>query len=179
MDTVIAETGMSSSAVYRYFRSKEEIIHATAEQGVGRVSAIFADLLARDPCPTPAETLELLVADLRTTTGHPDYDMTRLALQGWAEALRDEVLHKRIQALYLDTMDRVAELAGHWRDNGYIPPDADTKAVAATLFSLMHGLLVMRHLVDDIPADTLRAGVALLGTAVATPFGSTSSQGLG
>jgi AcrR family transcriptional regulator len=37
MDQVIAETGMSSSAVYRYFRSKEQIIRATAEQGVVRL----------------------------------------------------------------------------------------------------------------------------------------------
>jgi len=37
MDDIIAATGMSSSAVYRYFRSKEEIIRASAEEGVVRV----------------------------------------------------------------------------------------------------------------------------------------------
>ena len=34
MDQVIAETGMSSSAVYRYFDSKEELIRASAEEAV-------------------------------------------------------------------------------------------------------------------------------------------------
>jgi hypothetical protein len=28
--------------------------------------------------------------------------------------------------------------------------------VAAKLFSLMHGLIVMHHLVGDVPADALR-----------------------
>ena len=53
---------------------------------------------------------------------------------------------------------------------GYIPPHADTNAVAATLFSLMHGLIVMHHLVDDVPPDALRNGLSLLGAAVVGPY---------
>jgi len=63
-----------------------------------------------------------------------------------------------------------AELARRWRDAGYIPPNSDTNAVAATLFSLMHGLIVMHHLVDDVPADALRNGLSLLGAAVIGPY---------
>jgi AcrR family transcriptional regulator len=170
MDQVIAESGMSSSAVYRYFGSKEEIIHASAEEGVARVRGIFLALLDRDPCPTPPETLTLLVAELRSRTDNPDYDMTRLALQTWAEALRDPVLQKRARTLYLETLDHIAELAGRWRKDGYIPPNSDTNAVAATLFSLMHGLIVMHHLVDDVPSDALRSGLSLLGAAVVGPY---------
>ena len=131
MEEVIAEAGMSSASVYRYFRSKEEIIHACAEEGVAGVRGIFVALLDREPCPTPAETLTLLVAQLHARTGNPDYDMTRIALQTWAEALRDPVLQTRARELYLDTLDHIGELAGRWRDDGHIPPDADTKAVAA------------------------------------------------
>ena len=165
IEDVIAATGMSSSAVYRYFRSKEEIIRASAEIGVERVGDIFVTLLDRDPCPTPAETLALLVDELHTRTDNPEYYMTRVALQTWAEALRDPILHKHARRHYLDTLDHIAQLAARWRDDGYIPPDSDTRAVAATLFSLMHGLIVMHHLVTDISADALRSGVAVLGAA--------------
>src|ERR1700741_597126 len=170
MDQVVAETGMSSSAVYRYFDSKEEILRASAEEGVARVRGIFGALLDRAPVPTPAETLSLIVAELRSRTNNPDYDMTRLALQTWAEALRDPVLHKRARTLYLQTLDHIAELAGRWRDKGYIPPNSDTNAVAASLFSLMHGLIVMHPLVDDVPSDALRNGLSLLGAAVVGPY---------
>jgi AcrR family transcriptional regulator len=178
MDEVIAETGMSSSAVYRYFRSKEEIIHATVDEGVARVRGIFVGLLDREPCPTPAETLTLLVDELHSRTDNRDYDMTRLALMGWAETLRDPVLQKRARALYLDTLDHIAQLGRRWRDDGHIPPDSDPNAVAATLFSLMHGLIVMHHLVHDVPADALRSGVALIGAAAAgsTPFAVSPPQ---
>jgi hypothetical protein len=34
----------------------------------------------------------------------------------------------------------------------------------------MHGLIVMHHLVDDVPADALRNGLSLLGAAVVGPY---------
>src|ERR1700730_8829688 len=136
IDDVIAATGMSSSAVYRYFRSKEEIIRASAEIGVARVGDIFVGLLERDPCPTPAETLALLVAELHARTDNPEYDMSRVALQTWAEALRDPALRARPRASYRAAPDRIAVLTGRARGEGYIPPNADTNAVAATLFTL-------------------------------------------
>ncbi len=169
MDDIIATTGMSSSAVYRYFRSKEQIIRASAEEGVAGVREIFVALLDRDPCPDPAETLTLVVAELHRRADNPDYDMTRLAMQTWAETLRDPVLHHRVRQLFVDTLEHIAELAQRWRDNGNLPPDADTKAVAATLLSIMQGLIVMHHVVDDVPAHELRTGVALLGAATGTP----------
>ena len=169
MDQVIAATGMSARAVYRYFSSKEEIIHASAEEGVTRVRDIFSGLLDRDPVPTPAETVTLLVAELRSRTTNPDYDMTRLALQTWAEVLRDPVLHHRVRQLYVDALEHIVELARRWRDNGFLPPDADTKAVAVSLFSIMQGLIVMHHVVDDVSAHALRTGVALLGAATRIP----------
>jgi AcrR family transcriptional regulator len=165
IEDVIAATGMSSSAVYRYFRSKEEIIRASAEIGVARVRDIYVALLERDPCPTPAATLALLVDELHARTDNPDYDMTRVALQTWAEALRDPVLHEHARASYREAQADIVELAARWRDAGYIPADADTNAVAATLFSLMHGLIVMHHLVDDVGADTLLRGLSPLGAA--------------
>src|SRR6201998_4089233 len=152
IEDVIAATGMSSSAVYRYFRSKEEIIRASAEIGVARVRDIYVALLERDPCPPPAATLALLVDELHARTDNPDYDMTRVALQTWAEALRDPVLHEHARASYREAQAHITALTGRWRDAGYLPPNSDTNAAAATLFTLMHGLIAIHHLVDDVPA---------------------------
>ncbi|MCG3242809.1 TetR/AcrR family transcriptional regulator [Mycobacterium avium] len=167
MDDVIAATGMSSSAVYRYFRSKDELIAATVDEGLAKVRGIFLALLDRDPCPTPAETLSLVVAELDSRTRNPQYDMTRIALQTWAEAVRDPFLRKRARSLYRETLRHITELADRWRDNGHLPPEANTHAAAATLFSVMHGLIVMHHVVDDVGADALRDGLVLLGAAAA------------
>ena len=65
-------------------------------------------------------------------------------------------------------MDHTGELASRWRDEGYIPPSADINTLAPTLFSLMHGLIAMHHLVDDVGAEALRIGIQLLGAAADT-----------
>jgi AcrR family transcriptional regulator len=168
MDDVIAATGMSSSAVYRYFRSKDEIIAATTDEGLARVRGIFEALLAHEPRPEPGETLTVLVAELDSRTINPDYDMTRIAVQTWAEALRNPILNTRVRALYLEVQELITELARDWRDSGELPEGADVEAVAKTLFSLMHGLIIMHHVVSDVPADALRSGLSLLGAAVGT-----------
>ena len=41
--------------------------------------------------------------------------------------------------------------------------------MAATLLSIMFGMIAMHHVVDDVPAHALRTGVALLGAATRTP----------
>jgi len=46
--------------------------------------------------------------------------------------------------------------------------------VAAALLSIMHGLIVMHHVVDDVPAHTLQTGIALLGAAAGTPAPTTA-----
>ena len=166
MDDVIAASGMSSSAVYRYFRSKDELIQATADEGLAKVRQIFIELLACESCPTPAQTLALLVGELESRVENSEYDLSRIALQTWAEALRNPTLHERARVLYLETLDHIAELAGRWRDNGYLPAYSDTNAVAANLFSMMHGLIVMHHLVRDVPGAELREGICLLGNPV-------------
>lgn len=174
MDQIIAATGMSSSAVYGYFRSKDDLIDATADEGLARVRDIFVRVLEQRPCPPPAETLTLLVGELETRVSNPDYDMTRIALQTWSESLRDPDLHKRAKALYVETLGRITDLAQQWRADGHLPSGADPAAVAATLFSLMHGLIVMHHLVHDVAATALRDGLAGLGLAVA-PYGHSAA----
>jgi AcrR family transcriptional regulator len=169
MDDVIEASGMSSTTVYRYFRSKDDLISSTTDEGLARVRGIFVRVLEQDPCPPPAETLDLLVGELENRFANPDYDMSRIALQTWSESLRDTGLHSRAQALYLETLDRITELSEHWRTDGHLPSDVDPRAVATTLFSLMHGLIVMHHLVHDVAAQTLRSGLAGLGAAVVAP----------
>ncbi len=164
MDDVIDATGMAPTTVYRYFQSKEEIIDASTDEALARVRDIFVHVLKQQP--RPAETLALLAAEVESRVSNPDFDLTRLALQTWAEALRDPQLRKRAQEQYLEILDRITDLATHWQADGHLGPDADPRTTATALFTLMHGLIVMHNLVRDIPAETLRSGLAGLGLAI-------------
>lgn len=166
MDDLIAATGMSSSAVYRYFRSKEELIDATAEVGLGLVREIFARILETRPTPGPSQTIATIVDELRSRTQHPDYDLSKLAMQTWAEALRRPPLRERTQALYAETCRHLAELARRWQEDGHLSADADPEAAASVIFALMHGLIVCHHLAADVGVDELVRGLSALGSGL-------------
>jgi AcrR family transcriptional regulator len=164
MDDVIAATGMSSSAVYRYFRGKDELIDAAADEALILVRDLFSRLLAQRPTPSPAEVLAAMVGEVGNRASHPHYDLTRLAIQTWAEALRNPALEKRTRSFYLDVHGQLVELCRLWREEGRVPPGADDD-VATVLITLMPGLLVGRHLVAAVSADQLVRGLSFLGPA--------------
>ncbi|MFJ5262538.1 TetR/AcrR family transcriptional regulator [Streptomyces sp. NPDC088387] len=166
MDDVIAATGMSSSAVYRYFRSKEELIDATVDVGIGLVRDVFAHILEKDPTPGPAQTFALLGGELEKRTGNPGDDLSRLALQTWAETLRRPALSERTRTLYAETRTQLTELASRWKAGGQLAADADPEATAAVVFTLMQGLIVTHHVATDVPTAQLVRGLAALGPAL-------------
>jgi AcrR family transcriptional regulator len=167
MDDVIAATGMSSSAVYRYFRSKEELIAAAAEESLAQLRELFDRLLAQQPVPTPAETVAALVGQLTERAAHPEYDLSTIAIHAWAESLRRPELAASTRDFYRDVRGLLTELARRWVQAGQLAPDADPDAVATVLVTLMPGLIVNQHLVDPVPAPQLVAGLSMLGTATA------------
>ncbi|MFJ6393985.1 TetR/AcrR family transcriptional regulator [Streptomyces sp. NPDC091972] len=166
MDDVIAASGMSAAAVYRYFRSKDELIDATAEVGIGLVRDIFVHILDLDPAPGPAETLTLIVGELRERTRHPDYDLSKLALQTWTETLRRPALNERTRTLYDESRGRLTELATRWQAAGQLSAGADPSSVAPVFAALMHGLIVCHHVAADVESEELLSGLQALGTAL-------------
>jgi AcrR family transcriptional regulator len=168
MDDVIAATGMSSSAVYRYFRSKDELIEAAADEALARLRDFFTRMLDAEPTPTPAETITALVDELANRSTGLDYDLSKIAMHTWAEALRRPEVAERTGAFYRDVRGHLTELALRWRTAGYLRADASPEGVATVLVTLMPGLIVNQHLVDPVPADQLVSGLAALGAAATT-----------
>ncbi|MDT7639485.1 MAG: hypothetical protein QOC83_3773 [Pseudonocardiales bacterium] len=165
MDDVVAATGMSTSAVYRYFASKDELIDAALDDALVLVRDLFSQLLANEPLPTPHEMLRALTEELHRRSAHPRYDLSQIVIQGWAEALRRPELRERTRTFYLEAQAHLAELARRWIGDGQLPADADPDAASALLLALMPGLIVTHQLVAEFSADTLTRGLAALGGA--------------
>ncbi|HEY4454519.1 MAG TPA: TetR/AcrR family transcriptional regulator [Pseudonocardiaceae bacterium] len=160
MDDIIAATGMSSSAVYRYFTGKDEIIDAAAEEALALIRDLFAELLAQDEPPTPSQTIAGLLAELDRRTRDADYDLSKIALHIWAEALRQPGLRRRTNEFYRDVHRSLTELAHRWQTTGHIDPHAQPEQVATVLMTMMPGLIVTRHMIGPIAADDLVAGLS-------------------
>jgi AcrR family transcriptional regulator len=163
MDDVIAESGMSSSAVYRYFRSKDELIDASAEEGMTTARGVFEHALKQVPLPSPRELIHSLVDALHRRAEHDQFDMTRLAMQTWAEAVRSPHLQLRAETLYGESLVSIQAILRAWQIRGEMSSDIDVGAAAYVLSSLLHGLIVNHHLLRPIDASSVISGLQALG----------------
>jgi AcrR family transcriptional regulator len=165
---VIAETGMSSSSVYRYFRSKDELIDAAAEESLSRTYLMLTEMTSRDPVPGPADTLRAMLGTVRDRQ-QGDYDLTKIAMTAWAEALRRPAMRDFAYHFYAKVTGVLTALAQRWKSAGMLPADADAAAVASLFVSLMPGLIVLSHLYEPPSVNALTTGIRDVASALSPP----------
>lgn len=172
MADVIAAAGLSAGAVYGYFRSKEELIAAVVEIVLGNAHAIFDELLADGAAPSP-ETAVTTIIDGVVSVGavHPvlGVDVTRIAVQAWAEALRNPAIGELAGSVYRTIREQCAEVARRWQALGNLPADADPEQVGAAMLGLAQGFLLQRLLLSDTTAPYYAAGIRALLDPTGTP----------
>ncbi|WFF05024.1 TetR/AcrR family transcriptional regulator [Micromonospora sp. WMMD1076] len=172
MADVIAECGLSAGAVYRYFRSKEELIAAAAEEALSAADEVFQNLLADSATPSPEQALTAIITTIderivdRQITG---VDVTRIGVQVWAEALRSPMLAARAGEVYRRLRDNYAEVIRRWQAAGNTPADVMPDQVAAAMLSLVQGFILQRLLVDGTDITFYLAGVRALLSPAAAP----------
>jgi AcrR family transcriptional regulator len=162
MQDVIAEAGLSAGAVYRYFRSKDDLIVATAAHGLDLARSLFAQLLAEDATPSPAEAIEQIVTGMSQFAERDGYDLTRLAVQAWAETLRNPRLAETAADTYGELRGHFTEVVRRWQRAGHLAPDADPALAGQALFSLIPGFILQRLLLGDVDAAGYAEGVRVL-----------------
>ncbi|ACQ79350.1 transcriptional regulator, TetR family [Beutenbergia cavernae DSM 12333] len=167
MESVIRESGMSAGAVYRYFRSKEDLIAAAATGALTQQQGTLERLRNREPTPTPAEVVGALVSAVRAIAVGDGYDLTRIALHGWGERERNPAIAEVMDAFYDAFLDTVGTFAQTWRHTGEIAPDADPTATARVLLSLVMGFVVQHAVFGGIDPDDYARAVATLRHAPA------------
>ena len=83
----------------------------------------------------PTEAVERAIEFVDRQTG-PD-GLMRIALQVWAEAMRDPALAEFVADAYSRMRGHFVLLATRARDAGKLPADADVEAVGAVLFGMV------------------------------------------
>lgn len=160
MQDILGEAGLSAGAVYRYFRSKDEIICAIADAALAEVTGSLRDVFEAPGLPPLDEVLGRVLA------GRPPLDASRssalLLLQVWGEIVRNPAL----QASYATTFDawRVffTSMVELYQRSGQLTSAIPAAQLAPTLIALVQGFMVQVALVGDVDVATLRAGVRAL-----------------
>ncbi|WP_433183820.1 TetR/AcrR family transcriptional regulator [Actinoallomurus sp. CA-150999] len=160
MQDVFKESGLSAGAVYRYFKSKEEIVRAIAVENQGIMAGLLEEILNEDALPQLDEVIGRFA--VRVETLLVDDGAVRVAPEAWAEAAHNPAVGTLVRELFADTRNWWVKLAERMRDAGRLPADADPWAVGATLFCLVPGFVLQHVILKDVDADTLREGIRAL-----------------
>ncbi|OLT28976.1 transcriptional regulator [Actinomadura sp. CNU-125] len=168
MQDIFAEAGLSAGAVYRYFKSKTEIIEAILSTVVGDLHSYLNDLVDSDPLLPADEVIERLATRIMDMSGGDG--ILRLAPQGWALAMYDPDISGYVAATITTLRDTWIRYVGRLVDAGHLPAGTDARAAGKALFGVVPGFLLQRLVLDDVDPAELRRGVrALLAAALPAP----------
>jgi len=158
MQDLIKEAGLSVGAVYRYFKSKNDIINAIAVNVAGgfqqHIEAV-ADL--RLPL---GESLDRVLQGIEIQIG-PEGNFP-IALQVWAEAMLDPTIGEIVRDRYNGLRDSVRRLVVHAVESGELPADTDVAAVSTALYGTIPGFALQRVLTGYPDRATYMAGMRAL-----------------
>ncbi|MEU8224885.1 TetR/AcrR family transcriptional regulator [Kribbella sp. NPDC048915] len=162
MADVIRTSGLSAGAVYGYFKSKEEIVGAIAEDALSTVDEFFNTLLASSEPLSPLAALDAAIHQVVAIAERPGGDVTRVAVQAWAESLRNPEVKAIAVGKYSQLREHMEAVARRAQADGTLDPDTDPRWIAQAMFGLLPGFIIQRLLIGDVTADNFTAGLRAL-----------------
>ena len=135
MQDIVAESGLSPGALYRYFAAKEDLVAAIAARAARRRAALLRDAAEREDV---REALgDLVRAFLARLSDPSEQEWRRVTVQLWGEALRSP----RVMRMVREGLDEpLAALATLLRRI----PGVDAEATARLVASLFQGLVLQQ-----------------------------------
>jgi AcrR family transcriptional regulator len=150
MEDIIRELKSSPGAVYCYFKGKNDIVAAIAEQRHNRESALLTELIASTDI---SEGMEHLAGAFFAMLQDPKEKARRkVTIQIWAESLRD----KRIRGIVergLRQRDMLKASLGNAQRAGQLPRDINHDALSRVLLALLQGFILQQAWEPELDAE--------------------------
>jgi AcrR family transcriptional regulator len=164
MAEVIAATGLSAGAVYRYFPSKEALIRAIVEERVLANAAAAFEHIIDEGVDDPVEAVSAALGIVDAVTARQGVDVTKIAVQAWGEALRNPDILDVAQGAYAKMRGYLAAVARRAKEHGRLGADADPDEMAKAMLSLVMGYIIQRLIMGDVDRSTYTAALQDLTT---------------
>ena len=170
MEMIIARSGLSTGAVYRYFKGKDEIIGAAVAASASEIGAAVAPILINPTSRLPSQLVEELLAawvgyahsGVGAAAG---VDRMPVALHGWSYAQADPQLRAVLEASLRGFRERFLPIIKQWQDDGVVAASAEPDAVAQLFLSICLGFVAQRSLTGDVDAQAHADALAALAAS--------------
>ncbi len=170
MEMIIARSGLSTGAVYGYFKGKDEIINAVVTEGTAAMGQQMLPIL-RDPAPPPLPEFMARLLGTITEFGQDKddgIDRLQISLHGWSHSQSDPVLRARTHAAYRRQRELLADVVRRWQAAGTFDPAVDPDGMAELMQSVLLGFVAQRALAGDADAPAHIAALQALSAASCT-----------
>ena len=142
MQDIVRETGLSLGAIYRYFKTKDEIIEAVSDQRHERERALIAAAVKHGGL---SAAFTQLGHDFLDSLGDArQRKQRRLGIQIWAEALRNPRMLKLVRRGVDEPRRLLGDLLRAAQERGEIPRGFDPDAAARVIISVFHGFVLQQ-----------------------------------
>ena len=142
MQDIVAETGLSAGALYRYFPAKEDIVAAIAAEHHGREAAALAE--ARASTDVGAALRHLVHVSLGRLTDPEEQRWRRVTVQVWGEALRSDRVMQIVRGGIEEPVEVLADLFRRGQRGGTVPTEIDPHGAARVCASIFQGLVLQQ-----------------------------------
>lgn len=147
MEMIIARSGLSTGAVYGYFKGKDQLINAVVTEGMAAMSEDLAPVLTNpEPPPLPEFVEQVLRTAMDFGRNKGDIDRLRVSLHGWSHAQSDPELEAATRASYSGLRKLFRDVVKRWQAAGTFDAAADPEGVAELLTSITLGFVAQRAL---------------------------------
>jgi AcrR family transcriptional regulator len=147
MEMIIARSGLSTGAVYGYFKGKDQLISAVVTEGTAAMAEDLAPVLRNpEPPPLPEFVSQVLRTVDRFGRHKGDIDRLLVSLHGWSHSQSDPELRAATRASYSNLRKLFRDVVTRWQAAGTLDAAADPEAVAGLLTSITLGFVAQRAL---------------------------------
>jgi TetR/AcrR family transcriptional regulator, transcriptional repressor of aconitase len=168
MQDIVAETGLSAGAIYRYFPAKEDIVAAIAAEHHTREAAVLSTAeTARDARDV---LRDLAHASMGRLADPAEQQWRRITVQLWGEALRDERVMRIVRGGLDEPIEIIAGLLRCGQRDGSVPAGIDPVSAARVCAAIFQGLVLQQAWEPELDIDGyIGAVIALIGRFTAPP----------
>jgi AcrR family transcriptional regulator len=152
LQDVFAEAGLSAGCVYNYFRSKDELMLAIADERHEDERRLIAEVSEMDD---PVAALRQIAKTFADQYLKDDgLDKRRIALQTWSEAQINPFILSSVRAGMDGPRAQLAHLIRRGQTAKRLTSRHDADAIAHTIIALFHGSVLQKLWKPDIDHDT-------------------------
>jgi TetR/AcrR family transcriptional regulator, transcriptional repressor of aconitase len=162
IQVIIAESGLSTGTVYKYFRGKDDILRAAVLSSMDDLLQELQPVLDRSPTPAPERLVAELIEQITTFSSSGAVDLIELAVHGWSQAQTTKELKDGVSVAYSAFRSQLADVCRRWQDEGIVPGSAKPAQVAELLLSVVLGYVAQKALTGQGDAEAHAGGLGAL-----------------